>query len=258
MSSIVDEALDGTLTEVSLAAYLKNDPTVIDTPGGKKGLTPLAAAASTGNLAIVGLLLQNHANPDVPSEDGQTPLFIATRKKLKTNQAAIVSTLLKAGAAVDCRSKNHGDNTPLMNAIVQLKNKTIVSELFDHGADVTLKNAKGKTAKDLAEEYKMERAIRPRSERTTFKGHFIDLIMSAMMFVLSAINRGMIEGTVKGVLDKFYMITGSRNTSDEDKKVFRVSKSSSHDRGLLKMECRTWGRKSIRRTTRAGPPGRYY
>ena len=202
----MDDALAGSLTEASLSTYLKNDPTAIDTPGGKKGLTPLAAAVSSGNLATVDLLLQNDANPDTTSKDGRTPLIYATCKKLKANQAAIVSALLKAGAAVDRSSKKHGDNTPLMNAIVQLRDKTIISELVDHGANLTLKNAKGRSAQELAKDLGMERTLLPRSERKKSQGNFIDLIISAVMFILSVVDNGAIEGTVRGVIGKLYKI----------------------------------------------------
>ena len=223
MSNLVDESLAGFLTHASLAAYLKIDPTVIDTPAGKKGFTPLAAAVSGGNLATVELLLQNDADPDAPSDDGRTALLYATSKKLKANQFAIVSALLKAGAAVDSSSKNHGDNTPLMNAI-KLGDKKIVSELVDHGADVTLKNAKGRSAKDLAEDSGMERALRPLSERSAFQGYFIDLIIAAVMFILSLVDNGSIESTVNSVITKLYQATGpDKDASDEDEKASQVS-----------------------------------
>lgn len=54
-----------------------------------------------GCMNIVIYLLQNEANPDVPTVRGETPLHLAAR----ANQTDIIRILLRNGAQVDARAR---------------------------------------------------------------------------------------------------------------------------------------------------------
>lgn len=54
-----------------------------------------------GCMNIVIYLLQNEANPDVPTVRGETPLHLAAR----ANQTDIIRILLRHGAQVDARAR---------------------------------------------------------------------------------------------------------------------------------------------------------
>jgi ankyrin repeat protein len=71
------------------AALIQRDADV-----NKTGWTPLHYAASRGNLAIMSLLLDNHAYIDAESPNGTTPLMMAAMY----GSAAAVDLLLKEGA----------------------------------------------------------------------------------------------------------------------------------------------------------------
>lgn len=54
-----------------------------------------------GCMNIVIFLLQNEANPDLPTVRGETPLHLAAR----ANQTDIIRILLRNGAQVDARAR---------------------------------------------------------------------------------------------------------------------------------------------------------
>ena len=60
----------------------------------KTGWTPLHYAATNGHLAIIELLLENHAYIDAESPNGTTPLMMAAHY----GSPAAVKLLLEAGA----------------------------------------------------------------------------------------------------------------------------------------------------------------
>ncbi|THU77784.1 hypothetical protein K435DRAFT_973836 [Dendrothele bispora CBS 962.96] len=220
MSTLVDKASAGTLTPNFLEEQIMHDPSIIDKPGGSMNYTPLTAAVVGGHLDAVELLLGKQANPDAVSASGLTPLLYATSKKLGANQVAIVSALLRAHAEVDKSDKIRGDNTPLMNAIAKIKDKAVVQELVKYGADPKRKNAKGKSAEDLAKEYGMTRDLRPREERAATRGYFIDLIVSMFLFVVALVDNGGVKGAVKGAITNVYHIFYPENAPAAHKKTF--------------------------------------
>ncbi|ETW77755.1 hypothetical protein HETIRDRAFT_11852, partial [Heterobasidion irregulare TC 32-1] len=199
----------GTLTADSLKLYLAN--TNIDSVGGQKSLTPLAAASSRGHLDIVHLLLSNHASPNAPSPYGRTPLFYATSKSPAKDRLAIVHALLDAGAQIDACSADDDLYTPLMNAVTEIRDKDVVHELVDRGASLTQKNAQGQTAQDLAKKTGMERDLRPRAERNSTRAQIIDAILSVVMIIIAYINSGVMKDVVAGIVKKLYGINGSKD-----------------------------------------------
>lgn len=180
MSNLYDDAWLGTLTADSLKLYLAN--TNIDSVGGQKSLTPLAAASSRGHLDIVHLLLDNHASPDAPSPYGRTPLFYATSKSPAKDRLAIVRALLDASAQIDACS-------PLMNAVTEIRDKKVVHELVHRGASLTQMNAQGQTAQELAKESGMERDLRPRAQRKSKGTQIIDPIITVVLTIIARIIR---------------------------------------------------------------------
>ena len=72
-----------------MAALIKRDADV-----NKTGWTPLHYAASKGHLAIMELLLENHAYIDAESPNGTTPLMMAAQY----GTTPAVKLLLDAGA----------------------------------------------------------------------------------------------------------------------------------------------------------------
>ena len=72
-----------------VAALIKRDADV-----NKTGWTPLHYAASKGHLAIMNLLLENHAYIDAESPNGTTPLMMAAQY----GTGPAVQLLLEAGA----------------------------------------------------------------------------------------------------------------------------------------------------------------
>ncbi|KAH7907159.1 hypothetical protein BJ138DRAFT_1014962 [Hygrophoropsis aurantiaca] len=204
MSNLHDDALTGNLTEDKLDDYLLNDPSLLNKPGGARNLTPLAAACSGGHLKVIRLLADRPANPDAPSRNNRTPLFYATQKKIP-NQLEIVRTLLNADADVDKADDN--GTTPLMNAIVQLRDKNLVHLLVEHNASVTAKNKRGKTPEILAKECGMEQDLRPRSERNTGWGNYIDLLVALVVFILKTVNSGVLNDVVSGVVSKLFGVS---------------------------------------------------
>ncbi|GBE84699.1 hypothetical protein SCP_0606790 [Sparassis crispa] len=216
MDALCDDALSGKLTAESLQRYLQPDRSIINKYGGTRNLTPLAAASLHGHLDIVELLLDNFANPNAVSANNRTPLFYVTSRKVPRDQLAIVRALLHGNAKVDECYDNDGRNTPLMNAIQQLRDKDIVHELVDRGASLTLRNSKGKTAEDLAKEYDMLQDVRPYANRKTSWAEVIDLLVAVVMFVIAVVNGGSIEDASKGVIAKLYNITGEKNKGPAD------------------------------------------
>ncbi|CAK4404393.1 unnamed protein product, partial [Aphanomyces euteiches] len=63
------------------------------------GTTPLMIAVSLGNIELVELLLNAHANIDATDNDGSTPIQIAAYH----GQIAIVEKLLSSGADTNAR-----------------------------------------------------------------------------------------------------------------------------------------------------------
>ncbi len=101
---------------------------------GVSSRTPLYYAAACARSAIVQLLLDHKADPNLDDDDGQTPLHMAVIEK-KFTQA---ETLLEGGANIDFQYEKKA--TPLHTAFFEdLRNdETERSEfLIKKGADIT-------------------------------------------------------------------------------------------------------------------------
>ncbi|KAF9818439.1 hypothetical protein IEO21_02788 [Rhodonia placenta] len=204
MATLYDDARSGSLTLDKLNTYLKAAPdkSIIDKPGGSEQLTPLAGACLGGHLDVVRLLLNNpyrNAGPNAPSINDLTPLYYATRESPATDRAAIVRTLLKAGAAVDATSAYDGHNTPLMNAISQTRDRDVVHELVDYGASLTIKNDNGITAQTLAVRYRMTSDVLPREKRNNTLSLIVHHIISIILYIISIVNSGILNSIFDAV-----------------------------------------------------------
>lgn len=99
------------------------------------------AAAKEGDSKALSAFLKKFGKQRIDSRNthGDTALTLASR----FNQAAVVKTLLEAGAGVDVRDSHRG--TALMAAAVG-GHVDVIKELIAHGADVTKKSYAHKTA----------------------------------------------------------------------------------------------------------------
>jgi ankyrin repeat protein len=107
------------------------------------------AAAESDHLDTVKVLLANHATVNIENDDGDTPLHLAVQKP----QPKATEALLGAGA--DANYKNIHGETPLHLAVVS-EDPDIVKALLssDAGVDVDVKDERGRTALDIANEDK--------------------------------------------------------------------------------------------------------
>ena len=120
----------------------------------KKGRTALMEAVSQYHYGpedpqieraeVVRVLLQAGADPNVSDEDGNTALIDAAW------DADAVLLLIRAGANVNAQSKK--GFTPLINCA----EPEVARVLLAHGADPVIRDARGKTALDLAKQYGMK------------------------------------------------------------------------------------------------------
>ena len=122
------------------------------------GTTPLARAAKGGDVEVVRLLLAHGANPTLPTVQGVTPLMMAagtgysgrdSRGRYQTEEEAvqIIKLLLDAGADINQRAADGG--TALHGAAGRGRNE-LINLLVARNADLTIKDARGRTAADVA------------------------------------------------------------------------------------------------------------
>ena len=112
-----------------------------DKPGNKDSEMPLHAAAASGHIPMVKLLLQYGANVNRMRND-RTPLDVAIEKK----RLPMIKFLLKAGANVNAK----GLLTPLVRA-VDGGRTDIVRALLDAGAKVNTVTSSGTALCEAAE-----------------------------------------------------------------------------------------------------------
>lgn len=138
-------AYKGNRVEVKLLAEAVQVQKKSIDPVDQHGFTPLMYAVAQGHDAVVQLLLENGASPNVQSHTGISPLILLSAQKKE--QPTIAARLINAGARI-----NHTDiegYTALMAASFQ-NHENLVLLLHSKGANKNLKNKKGQTAYDIA------------------------------------------------------------------------------------------------------------
>ncbi|CAG6016249.1 unnamed protein product [Menidia menidia] len=115
-----------------------------------RGETPLMVAATGDNLECVQVLLENGAEPDIPSYDKETPLY---KGKMNYRNASLLQACEKSNAAVVAALLNHGAEvntrclqgwTALQEAVLR-NNVEICEMLLKAGAKYNLSNMYGIT-----------------------------------------------------------------------------------------------------------------
>ncbi len=134
-------------------AHIERDPLAVHQRGWI-GDTPLHWPAHNGYISIVKLLLDHGADPNAQEVNwiGGTPLHWASEC-----HADIVTLLIQAGARVNERVERPGSHhlggTPLIWCARQRDDSGEVAKtLLEAGADASLKDSHGKTARDWAQE----------------------------------------------------------------------------------------------------------
>ena len=125
--------------DIEARGTVKVDDQVIE------GCTPLWAAAATGHLPVVRLLIEQNADVDGRTKTNSTPL----RAAAYDGRLDIVSCLVENQADVNAR--NNFENTPLMVACYN-GHMEVVTYLIRHGSDMDLQDKQGNTVLHYAVE----------------------------------------------------------------------------------------------------------
>jgi hypothetical protein len=121
--------------------------TVDGNSAGGGGLTALHLAARYGQTAVVELLLEAKAQPEVTSKSGVTPLMVAAWQ----GHLAVVKALLEKGVSVAAADSE--GQTAIMYAAAS-GNADVVQMLLDHNAQANHKSKIGTNALSIALEKK--------------------------------------------------------------------------------------------------------
>ena len=210
--SIHDSAYDGSLTLSQLKRHCSANPSSsLNTIGGKIKLTPLCAACLGGHLDVVKHFLYCGADPNIPSSHAHTPLFFITDSHCKASSAArcaIIRELIsgKHGLKADLdKPCDEEQNTPLMNAIIQLKDKAVIQELVESGASLTIQHyPTQKTAKELGEKYNLAGSLVPKAERDIAWAKIIDLVVMFALLIIAYVNNKTVNSVVDGIVKQHY------------------------------------------------------
>lgn len=167
-----------------LKRYIANDPEILNRPG-RGSYTPLHQAILRKKKALVTSLLQQGADPNIPTKSKQTALHIAiSRSDLESakavlqagadlslkdgsgwtplhlaaakNKLELAKFLLDSGA--DPKLLSEAGGTPLHEASVS-GSSDIIQLLLNRGVDPKIVSKTGKTALDHAIEFKNQAAI---------------------------------------------------------------------------------------------------
>ena len=214
--SIHDSAYDGSLTLSQLKRHCSTNLSSLNTIGGKIKLTPLCAACFGGHLDVVKHCLTCGADPNIPSSHARTPLFFITDSQCKASSAtrcAIIRELIsgKHGLKADLdKPCDKEQNTALMNVIIQLKDKTIIQELVQSGASLTVQYYPGqKTAKELEEEHDLAGSLFSKAERDMALEKLIDLVVTFVLLIIQYVNNKTVNGVMDGIVKQHYNITAT-------------------------------------------------
>lgn len=128
----------------------------------------LVSAAWAGAVEAVRWLLDHGADPNLRNPDGQTPLGAAAHGVGDTLGA--MSLLLERGAdpnLADADESNAG--RPMHNAVFSSNAEDVIRLLVKHGADVSLKDARGRTSLQLAPNKRVKDLLRELRDKAAKK-----------------------------------------------------------------------------------------
>jgi uncharacterized protein len=128
-------AIEALLSAPNIQAEVRN----------KKGESALMLSAIRGDLVVAKLLIEHDADVN---KTGWTPLHYAA-SGTSQNQVEMVRLLLDNSAYIDAASPN--GSTPLMMAAMYGRSD-VLKVLIEEGADASLRNEKGLTAIDFAQQ----------------------------------------------------------------------------------------------------------
>jgi ankyrin repeat protein/L-ascorbate metabolism protein UlaG (beta-lactamase superfamily) len=126
----------------TVTQLLNQNPSLINAPDTAQSL-PLHLAASTGQVAVIELLLSKGANMEAGDRENTTPLTCAAL----LNKPEAVRLLVEKGASLTARDNN--GNTPLL-AAARSGNVEIVKYLVGHGAALTDVSNRGSNCLHIA------------------------------------------------------------------------------------------------------------
>jgi ankyrin repeat protein len=143
---------NGKFNKVERLIQTGADPNTQD----KHGKTPLYYAVYFNRETIVKYLIEKGANVNLRSFDGASLLHVAIIEKA---DHAIIKLLIEAGINVNerhekLRDRNYG-LTPLYLAVLSDR-ISVVKILLDHGADIIIKDGKGRVVfniEDIAQQH---------------------------------------------------------------------------------------------------------
>jgi ankyrin repeat protein len=111
----------------------------------REGKNALAIVADRQYLDLIPVLKAAKADMNATDGRGSTPLLEA----IQWNKTELAEALIANGAGINTADED--GETPLMYSIKWSGNITLIQALLNAGADVSAKNAQGKTAIELAE-----------------------------------------------------------------------------------------------------------
>lgn len=120
------------------------NPNITINQQNKAGITALILAVTVDNCSNINVLLENGADINKSTLNGNTALIRAVDEE---NSNGVQCLLNDPNIIIDQQNK-HGE-TPLLLAIYK-KNKVIIKQLLDAGADPELNDKTGLTPRDLA------------------------------------------------------------------------------------------------------------
>lgn len=131
----------------------RGDDTMLTT-----GTTPLLRAAKAGDVAVMKLLMEKHADAKLATRNGVNPLMAAagagtkeedTTGRRKTQADAIEAIKLCLDAGIDINAADSRGQTAVHGAALQGFDQ-VVQFLADHGAKLDVKDRQGRTPLDAA------------------------------------------------------------------------------------------------------------
>ena len=136
------------------------------------GATPFALAAKAGELAVMRVLLEAGADPNIRTAENATPLMLASgfardpnwNAAIENRSLEVVKALVALGA--DVNAVDGGGNTALHGA-AHMRYETIIQYLVDQGARLDVSNKEGHTPLFIAERHLVQASVPVTGEHTS-------------------------------------------------------------------------------------------